>query len=201
MTRELRRQLAIIRAAANKTSEARILLCRLLIRLEQKRSVWEKDYDNFHALIEANHFLDVRVYDAFKAAETNLGTEVVDNLGFWAATRIGAFKEKDVRDTVVTDFTDWIAGTGLRPSYQNVDEFLRQKHPHLMPKPVPDPAISALRRERDMYRRAFERVRAEHDHVKAELRKIANKPPVSALKQVRAQLLALADTPQISVAS
>lgn len=128
----LNRSLVSLRKLANvSTSRSRIALHRALLDLETTPDKWDEVYDSFDELLKVNRLADRETHLRFKMALTLLGSEVLESVGFWAATRAVEVPEV-LREQVIQDMLVWSDGERRAfPSYQAVERWLRENYPEL----------------------------------------------------------------------
>ena len=174
--RTLESALTALRAhTSSATSYARIELGRGLLALESEPTLWRKQFGTFKDLVEENHLCDWSAYGLFKEAEASFGSELVDDIGYWAATRLVTVPAAG-RRKVAEHFRHWLSGRLLMfPSYQLLDDWLATNYPQYFANQKPKKAsvIERLRAERDRFQRSYERVMKENRRLKEALRTLS----------------------------
>lgn len=171
--RTLESVLAALRAhTSSATSYARIELGRGLLVLEREPTLWNTRFGSFKDLVEENHLCDWSAYTLFKEAEASFGSGLVDDIGYWAATRLVTVPAAG-RRKVAEHFRHWLSGRLLMfPSYQLLDDWLAANYPQyfaVQKKTKRASVIERLRAERDRFQRSYERVARENRRLKEAL--------------------------------
>ena len=167
MSEELKKTLTTLKRCVSRVqSRDRICLGRKLIELEAQTDLWVGVYPRFQTLIRDNRLCDWDVYRRFKTAEKTLGSDLVNQLGYWAATRV-VEAPSNQRKRIATRLHRWMSLQSMHPSYQAIDDWLEHAYPTLFKaEPKVSSLLSRLREELAFYKKAYEDLVKKHERYK-----------------------------------